>query len=584
MTENIIQRIPFGQVPIVVGVTGHRDIPPEDVAALEAAVIAELQSFSQRYPSSPLLLISGLAEGADRLVAECALRLGWSVGAVLALPRDEFEKDFSSSQSLGHFDSLLKRCIWVREAAVSGTPRPDCYEAAGFWIARQAQWLIALYDGQPGAGRGGSAEVVRIFREGLPSLEPVLPDAGPVIHILTRRLSAVDRILAADVATRTTLNPCPGGLGDNAAETTRWVNVLSRIDEFNALSKKILKDNQHDVENSRSYLDSGRTFSDEKLPAAAVAARCIFGVADVISTHAQRQRNRLFVCMIVLSVLAVLCEQLYSGPLGDAAWLLVALLFVGLATLPIWLRLPPFLSGSWKPTKDLEALYLDCRSLAEACRVQYYWKISGVAACAAENHLQDQRDELEWIRQAVRSTELVPDSMDIVSGRREIEKISVDWIVHQMGYFIGSTANVEAANKSAWHLMRSENINRTVEILLIATVGGQLAVFGLHTLLGESTNYLKWLQWFCSMLLALAAAFNVWGRTQAHVEHARSYSRMGLTMRLAALRLGGLLKQSNPFPVAAAREVIHAAGLAALDENGDWLLLHRDRPPGPSIG
>ncbi|HEY1295491.1 MAG TPA: hypothetical protein VGJ60_20625, partial [Chloroflexota bacterium] len=63
-------------VPLLVGVTGHRDLRHADQRYLEGAVRAVLHDLRTRCPSTPLILLSPLAEGADRLVARVALDEG----------------------------------------------------------------------------------------------------------------------------------------------------------------------------------------------------------------------------------------------------------------------------------------------------------------------------------------------------------------------------------------------------------------------------------------------------------------------------------------------------------------------------
>ena len=57
-----------GRVPIVIGVTGHRNVASDD-PALRAAVERELKALAARYRNTPFLVLSGLAEGFDRLAA-----------------------------------------------------------------------------------------------------------------------------------------------------------------------------------------------------------------------------------------------------------------------------------------------------------------------------------------------------------------------------------------------------------------------------------------------------------------------------------------------------------------------------------
>lgn len=62
-------------LPIVIGVSGHRDLRREDIPALRALVHKELLALKTAYPHSPFLLLSALAAGADQLCAEEALAL-----------------------------------------------------------------------------------------------------------------------------------------------------------------------------------------------------------------------------------------------------------------------------------------------------------------------------------------------------------------------------------------------------------------------------------------------------------------------------------------------------------------------------
>lgn len=72
-----------GLVPVVLGVTGHRDVRAEDVSVLETATRAVFREIEALTVHSPHILISCLAEGADRIAAHCAIEMGWTLGVVL---------------------------------------------------------------------------------------------------------------------------------------------------------------------------------------------------------------------------------------------------------------------------------------------------------------------------------------------------------------------------------------------------------------------------------------------------------------------------------------------------------------------
>ena len=80
--------------PRRLGVTGHRNIDAVD-AKLSAVIEAECMRLARAYAGAPFLILSGLAEGADRLVAEDARKvLAADLVAVLALPVRTFLVDF----------------------------------------------------------------------------------------------------------------------------------------------------------------------------------------------------------------------------------------------------------------------------------------------------------------------------------------------------------------------------------------------------------------------------------------------------------------------------------------------------------
>lgn len=78
---------------LLVGVTAHRDLVTSEVPGLEAAVTQFLRRLQTLHPALPVAVMSGLAEGGDRLAARCALAIGMPVVAVLPLPIDDYRGD-----------------------------------------------------------------------------------------------------------------------------------------------------------------------------------------------------------------------------------------------------------------------------------------------------------------------------------------------------------------------------------------------------------------------------------------------------------------------------------------------------------
>ena len=114
----------------------------------------------------PLELWTSLAEGADRLVADAVL-LGDPAArlvVVLPLPADDYRTDFADAASVAEFDRFLER---ADEVHVTGPvdDRIAAYERAGELIAEATEVLVAVWDGAPARGPGGTAEVVAYARD-----------------------------------------------------------------------------------------------------------------------------------------------------------------------------------------------------------------------------------------------------------------------------------------------------------------------------------------------------------------------------------------------------------------------------------
>jgi hypothetical protein len=152
-----------------VGVTGHRTkglsqagYNPEVLSQSVREVLTQVKKVAQDALSEPLLrVVSPLAEGADRVVAEEALALGYSLQSPLPFPRHEYERDFSTPESRVIFNTLLGRASEVVELAGSRNDANAAYEAVGRWVLLHSDILIAIWNGKPAAGQGGTGQIVQ---------------------------------------------------------------------------------------------------------------------------------------------------------------------------------------------------------------------------------------------------------------------------------------------------------------------------------------------------------------------------------------------------------------------------------------
>lgn len=159
-----------GWVEVVqVGIAGHRAICQEDLPVIKAEINDRLLKIQNQYKDKSICLLSGLAEGADRLVVWIALELGMPFKVVLPMALSDYIADFKTQSSLDEFYSLLKYAACV-EALLSISPmtkdnRDLCYQQLAIYLANNADVLIALWDGDTPEKPGGTSQVVRYFRE-----------------------------------------------------------------------------------------------------------------------------------------------------------------------------------------------------------------------------------------------------------------------------------------------------------------------------------------------------------------------------------------------------------------------------------
>src|SRR5258708_15974814 len=236
--------IAFEPLPLVLGVSGHRDLRDEDIPLLKTAVevvFDRLEEFinpdrpfdrmrrmvwsaaGKHAGATPMIVLSSLAEGADQLVAQVALERGLQLVAPLRLPTEEYCRDFEvnpvAPDALKKFDALTARpdiqklfVGYEKDSSLEdvrrdGEKRDLQYRRAGAFIARHCDVLIALWDGNTAAAlTGGTAQIVDFKRHGIPlevsgsgraSLDT--PAVGPGIHIVTPRAAKPGPATAASV-------------------------------------------------------------------------------------------------------------------------------------------------------------------------------------------------------------------------------------------------------------------------------------------------------------------------------------------------------------------------------------------------
>jgi hypothetical protein len=226
-------------MPLYIGITGHRTLGDVDAKRASSTIANELSLLKERYPNTPLILVSALAEGADRIAVEVALGKGIPYCVVLPTSAENYQQDFSTASSRSEFQAYLQQATAVINASQargedpSLSSRPDIYVHAGAEICKICQVLIAVWDGLPAKGPGGTAWVVEEF------LKPVTE--SPASSILLRPFCRcvvhipVGGLEQTAPPPKYLFGPCSAASSETEGDdpSTNFQRYLAKMDAFN---------------------------------------------------------------------------------------------------------------------------------------------------------------------------------------------------------------------------------------------------------------------------------------------------------------------------------------------------------------
>ena len=200
---------------ITVGVTGHRaevlaegdverlrDRVRETLLLIEEAGRELLQRERDCFAPGParLRFVSPIADGADQIAAEIALELGWELEAILPFSRDVYRASLANHGARERFDALVERACCLLELPGDPGDSLDAYIMTGRATVSHCDVLIAVWDGKPPRGRGGTGEVV----------QRALTRGTAIVHVPLDPKSEVRLLWAAFDPTVVTVADDPG--------------------------------------------------------------------------------------------------------------------------------------------------------------------------------------------------------------------------------------------------------------------------------------------------------------------------------------------------------------------------------------
>ena len=149
------------------GISGHQNISREVAAYVRPILIRLIHERKDH-----LIGVSSLAAGADQLFATVILEQGGSLHAII--PCHGYERTFTDPDGLNQFRSLLARVQKI-ETLEYPEPSEEAFLDAGHRVVDNADLMIAVWDGRPAAGKGGTADIVNYARRRCVEVRVVWP-------------------------------------------------------------------------------------------------------------------------------------------------------------------------------------------------------------------------------------------------------------------------------------------------------------------------------------------------------------------------------------------------------------------------
>ncbi|MFJ2561306.1 MULTISPECIES: hypothetical protein [unclassified Streptomyces] len=144
-----------------VGITGHRGLSTQ----VEEQVRALLADQVSKYNPAELIGVSCIADGPDAWFAETVLQHGGSLEVVV--PAAEYRQSLPDSHH-PLYDRLISRAGDVHHTGMTESTS-EAHQAGSEILVGLVNELLAVWDGKPAWGYGGTADVVAYAeRTGVP--------------------------------------------------------------------------------------------------------------------------------------------------------------------------------------------------------------------------------------------------------------------------------------------------------------------------------------------------------------------------------------------------------------------------------
>jgi hypothetical protein len=435
--------------PFVIGVSGHRDPHAADLQLLRGQVEVFLSELKHRLSDTELRVMTGMAQGADLLVAGEAVKAGCKVDAVLPMPLERYIEDFDAESGTALRALLADPAVTCTVLppppgadanAPHGAGRSVFYANLTQALTAKCNLLLALWDGNTSRLEGGTADTVLRYlgarshvghEKSDIEFEPASIEAswGPhfVYWIPTLRLNG-----ATDAPRQ------PGyltGIGENllAVHGAEMPHALAQqLIELNTYNREFARLNgKHTFEKLDSLLPTLGAIDTSADRAGLEEIDAEYGKADALAIYYQRHSDRLFRGFSYTASCMALLFLIYAKLWANSVLLSIYLTIL-LMSVAVFHRLR---------THQWFSKHLVYRALAETMRIKFFLRAAGADRLVSAAELInltgiDQFTGFSWIGNLLKNIE----PFDARANGHAVDRARLaivhrHWIVGQQEYF-----------------------------------------------------------------------------------------------------------------------------------------------------
>lgn len=620
--------------PLMLAVTGHRNIEPTASDSIREKAekwflrIGRNWQTKQGFRSgetscAPILVLDGMAVGADTLVAEVVLKikkehpdLNFQLIAVLPMPKKLYENDFSQKSELDTFQRLCDAADCVLElpcvcgnesdSMLSEEERIAQYEQLGKYLVSNSMFLLALWDGDCGVNgipkAGGTADVVRMKLNGVVSdsvipieLESltsksglgVIEPSGVVFHIVTPRESRVmtGSQKAGDLYCyfpdendyrHPAERKIPKGKHIQYNQIFSLRHISHPFEESAEMNKDALRNYRKWNElksNSQKWLLGENPPLDAELQFMTEHYTMLDSLALLYQKKFFRYAVVYIAALLLFSLtfyLECYCRPLSQGIFSSKS----AFSFINYLDIPYYLVFLMLIVLFWRVAKAaLYEKYHRYRALAEILRIQIFWYLAAIPEKSYEHYWGHQINNMNWLRITAKTLLFTIHDNNVP----HFDFVKEHWLLDQYKYFTGKTPGYKKTDK------RLELYSKFFLVFAFLWFAGRIFVNREAFQLNESccSNMEIWLYYIGVQLIAMSGMFAVccmlWNRLKANNSLVKRYKKM-VPIYSQVLYAFAKINDSDVSECQKdldRKKLLRYMGEYALMENADWFLMTR---------